>query len=321
MGIYSEQLPQLNGQMCITDAGLETEFVFIKGVDLPEFAAYDLLKSDTGTDMLVDYWCKFQDLAASRGVGLVLETATWRANADWGEKIGDGPAELDRLARKSVDVLERLRHRHSNAPLVISGCIGPRGDGYNPSAQMTREEACAYHSTQIATFADTNVDLVGALTLNYVDEAIGITRAAQAHGLPVAISFTVETDGRLPTGHTLKQAIEAVDAATNTGAAYYMINCAHPTHFENVLDAEQGWTKRLMGIRANASCMSHAELDESEELDDGNPEELGQQYRQLLDRLSHLTVLGGCCGTDYRHVEQICNATVEPRALPAAAGQ
>lgn len=311
MGIYSEHLPQLNDQLCITDAGLETELVFTKGVELPEFAAYHLLKSDAGTDLLVEYWSQFQDLASTRGLGLVLETATWRANADWGAKIGDDTDQLDAINRGSVEVLERLRDRRPDTPLIISGCIGPRGDGYSPAAQMTSDEARDYHDIQIRTFADTNADLVSALTLNYIDEAVGVTRAAQQNGLPVVISFTVETDGRLPTGDTLERAIETVDAATSQGPAYYMINCAHPTHFETLLDGGRYWCRRLMGIRANASCMSHEELDESEELDDGNPEELGLQYRQLLHRLPHLTVLGGCCGTDYRHIEQICDSVAE----------
>lgn len=314
MGIYTDQLPQLNDQPCITDAGLETELVFTKGVDLPEFAAYDRLKSDLGTEQLIEYWSRFHDLASTRGLGLVLETATWRASADWGAKIGDSPEQLDAINRKSVKVLEHMRARHPGAPLIISGCIGPRGDGYSVATKMTSEEAREYHSVQIGTLADTNADLISALTLNYIDEAIGITLAAQEKGIPVVISFTVETDGRLPTGDTLKHAIETVDAATSEGPAYYMINCAHPTHFEPILDGKQDWTRRIMGIRANASCMSHAELDNSVVLDDGNPEELGQQYRQLLNRLPHLTVLGGCCGTDFRHIEQICNATIDTEA-------
>ncbi|MCH9695500.1 MAG: homocysteine S-methyltransferase family protein [Gammaproteobacteria bacterium] len=315
MGIYSEHLPQLNKQLCITDAGLETELVFIKGIELPEFASYHLLKSDAGTDQLLEYWCQFQDLASTRGLGLVIETATWRANADWGAKIGDSPEQLDALNRKSVRVLERMRERHPDTSLIISGCVGPRGDGYSPASQMTSDEAREYHSMQIATLADTNVDLISGLTLNYIEEAVGLTRAAQEHGLPVVISFTVETDGRLPTGDSLEEAIKTVDAATGQGPVYYMINCAHPTHFDALFDGKEGWSRRLMGIRANASCMSHAELDESEELDDGSPEELGLQYRQLLDRLPHLTVLGGCCGTDFRHIEQICESIADAPRL------
>ena len=191
--------------------------------------------------------------------------------------------------------------------MVISGNIGPLGDGY-AAGTMGADEAEALHAPQIRTFAETEADLVSAFTMTNADEAIGVTRAAVKAGMPVVISFTVETDGRLPTGQSLKDAIAAVDAATGNAPVYYMINCAHPTHFESVLAANEPWVKRLRGIRANASRRSHAELDEAKDLDDGNPVELGQQYRKLRGKLRHITVLGGCCGTDHRHVEQICFA-------------
>ena len=144
--------------------------------------------------------------------------------------------------------------------------------------------------------------------MNYVEEPIGIARAAKAAGMPVVISFTLETDGRLPTGQTLKDAIVEIDAETGKAPAYYMINCAHPTHFEGALEAGEAWIKRLRGLRANASTRSHAELDQATDLDAGNPVELGRQYAELRRKLRHVTVLGGCCGTDFRHVEQICFA-------------
>ena len=124
--------------------------------------------------------------------------------------------------------------------------------------------------------------------------------------MPCVISFTVETDGRLPTGETLAEAIESVDAATGRSPAYYMINCAHPTHFDHVLDASEAWTKRLRGLRANSSRCSHAELDNAPELDIGDPHELSGQYAEFLRRFPHINVLGGCCGTDHRHVD--CSA-------------
>jgi len=198
--------------------------------------------------------------------------------------------------------------------MVISGCVGPRGDGYDPAHVMSAEEAERYHAEQIRVFAATAADVVTAITMTNVPEAIGVTRAARAAGMPVVISFTVETDGRLPTGDSLKDAIERVDAATGEGPAYYMINCAHPTHFEGALAGGEPWARRLRGLRANASTKSHAELDEAEELDDGNPAELGAQYRALRDRLPHLVVLGGCCGTDHRHIGAIASACVEQHA-------
>jgi homocysteine S-methyltransferase len=156
--------------------------------------------------------------------------------------------------------------------------------------------------------------MVTPITMANVPEAVGVTRAAQAVGMPAAISFTVETDGRLPTGDSLKEAIESVDTATSRGPAYYMINCAHPDHFAARLAAGELWVRRLRGLCANASTKSHAELDEAGELDDGNPSELGNQYRALRDRLPHLVVLGCCCGTDHRHIAAITAACIERRA-------
>jgi S-methylmethionine-dependent homocysteine/selenocysteine methylase len=173
---------------------------------------------------------------------------------------------------------------------------------------MTPEQAEAYHDEQIATFSRTEADMITAITMTNTPEAIGITRSAQSVGLPVVIAFTVETDGRLPTGQSLKEAIEAVDAATGKGPAYYMVNCAHPTHYDTTLATDEDWVKRIRGLRSNASTMSHAELDEAEELDDGNPVELGRQHAALKGRLSHINVFGGCCGTDHRHVEETCKA-------------
>jgi len=171
---------------------------------------------------------------------------------------------------------------------------------------MTADEAAAYHRAAIEVYAQAGADMITAITMTYADEAVGIVRAARAAGLPVAISFTVETDGRLPSGQALGDAIDAVDAATQDGPAYYMINCAHPTHFAEALATEARWLTRLKGVRANASKRSHAELDAAPDLDAGNPAELGRDYAALRRRLGHrLNVLGGCCGTDHRHIEQI----------------
>jgi S-methylmethionine-dependent homocysteine/selenocysteine methylase len=202
----------------------------------------------------------------------------------------------------------RDKNETPRSPMVISGNIGPRGDGYDPGRMMSAKEAQDYHAEQVEVFRSTQADMVSAFTMNYVNEALGVAQAAKAAGMPAVISFTVETDGRLPTGQTLKDAIEEVDARTGAAPAYYMLNCAHPTHFADVLEAGEPWVKRLRGLRANASRRSHAELDTATDLDDGNPEEFGRQHAELRRRHRHLTVLGGCCGTDHRHVEQIALA-------------
>lgn len=308
MGIYSQHLPQLENRVFITDGGLETVLCFKQNIELPHFAAYDQLRDAKGYELLYDYYKTYAKLAQQYGVGIILETPTWRANPDWARLIGDSPETLQHLNRQAVKLLEHIRDEFETGetPILISGNLGPRGDGYTPSKLMTTEQAKAYHTTQISIFADTNVDMVAALTLNYADEAIGITQAAQLHKVPVAISFTVETDGKLPDGQELQRAIDEVDTATNNGPVYYMINCAHPTHFTHLFEAGGDWLQRVKGLRGNASCLSHAELDESETLDEGNPVAFGRELGQLKSLSSHLTVLGGCCGTDHRHIEEIC---------------
>ncbi|HST16505.1 MAG TPA: homocysteine S-methyltransferase family protein [Gaiellaceae bacterium] len=302
-----DRLPQLSGELFITDGGMETTVIFHRGIDLPHFASFDLLATDEGRQVLRDYYGTYVSLARDRGVGLLLDTPTWRANRDWGELLGYSEDALARVNRDAVALVGALR-TEDGPPIVVSGCVGPRGDGYQAATLMTAEEAQGYHAAQIETFAGTDAELVSALTLNYVEEAVGIARAADDAGIPVAISFTVETDGRLPTGQSLGEAIEQVDAETDGAPAYFMVNCAHPTHFADALVAGEPWLERLGGLRANASRKSHAELDESDSLDAGNPQELGGQYAELRSRLPRVTVVGGCCGTDERHIGAICDA-------------
>lgn len=305
MSTYRNALPQLGEQLFLTDGGMETTLVFKDGIDLPCFAACTLMETEAGVQRLKDYFDDYLPIALNHHCGFVLETPTWRANPFWGAEIGYDATGLDKLNRDCVKLMEGIREQyaHEGCPIVVSGCIGPRYDGYSAAQQLTAEQAYEYHRLQIATFADTAADMVSAMTLNYPAEAIGITKAAQAYGIPVSISFTTETDGRLPDGMSLGDAIAAVDAATDNGPAYYMINCAHPDHFSQALD--QPWAQRIRAIRANASRLSHAELDEAEVLDAGNPEEFGQLYRKLRESFPQLTILGGCCGTDHRHIGEI----------------
>ena len=310
MAKYRNALPQLNGNWFVTDGGIETTLVFHRGIDLPEFASFPLLGDEAGRETLRSCVRPYLDLSRKHGAGTIIETQTWRASRDWARKLGISSANLERLTRAAVDEVVGFREEYgaNGNPVVISGNVGPRGDAYSPDRELEIEEAEAYHSEQVGIFRDTEVDLVTAMTLTHVEEAIGITRAAGAAGLPVVIGFTVETDGRLPNGESLGDAIEAVDRDDCPSPAYYMINCAHPTHFANVLEPGAGWTERIRCLRANASTLSHAELDESTEVDDGNPTELGRQHRELLKILTNVNILGGCCGTDERHVDAIFQA-------------
>jgi S-methylmethionine-dependent homocysteine/selenocysteine methylase len=314
MSKYRHQLPQLSDKTFLTDGGLETTLVFHHGFDLPEFAAFDLFKQNKGYEILRNYFTDYATIAKTHQTGFILESPTWRASRDWGKKIGYSPKDLKEINCLSIAMLGDIRTQWEDetSPMVISGNIGPRGDGYSVTEKMTAREAHQYHSEQINTFSNTEADLVSAFTINYAEEAVGITRAAQDAGLPVVISFTVETDGRLPSGQPLGEAITAVDRATANGPAYYMINCAHPTHFRNTLAGDATWLERIHAIRANASNKSHAELDEATELDAGNPEELGQNYADLKACLPWLNIFGGCCGTDHRHVAAIGQAVALP---------
>jgi S-methylmethionine-dependent homocysteine/selenocysteine methylase len=307
---YRDQLPQLSGDLFLTDGGIETVLIFHDGLELPLFAAFDLLKDEQGTERLRRYYAPYVDLARERGLGFVLESPTWRASPRWAAELGYDREQLDSFNRKAIGLLEEIRGEGEagDPPIVISGCIGPQDDGYNPSELLSAEAAQEYHSAQIGTFADTAADMVTAITMTYAQEATGVARAAAAAGLPAAISFTVETDGRLPSGQALGEAIEQVDGETGASPSYFMINCAHPTHFEAVFEGGDGWRERIAGLRANASTLSHAELDDAEELDDGDPGDLAARYAELRERLPRLTVLGGCCGTDHRHVAAIRDA-------------
>jgi S-methylmethionine-dependent homocysteine/selenocysteine methylase len=307
---HRDHLPQLDGGLFLTDGGIETTLIFHEGIDLPLFAAFDLLKDDEGTEALRRYYEPYAELAREHRVGFVLESPTWRASPRWATELGYSQRELEQLNRKAIALMEAIRDGHgdTDAAIVISGCVGPQDDGYDPSQILSAADAQDYHSTQIRTFSETAADMVTAITMTYVEEAIGVARAAAESGMPAAISFTVETDGRLPSGQPLGEAIEQVDDDTGKSPSYYMINCAHPTHFAAVLEDNGGWRDRVQGLRANASTRSHAELDEAEELDEGDPADLGARYAGLHERLPRVNVLGGCCGTDYRHVREVRDA-------------
>jgi homocysteine S-methyltransferase len=303
-------LPQLGaGRPYISDGGLETTLVFRDGIDLPDFAAFPLLDTESGRAALAAYYSPYLDLAARLGVGMVVDTPTWRANLDWGARLGYDAVGLAAVNRRAVEFVADLAGRRSEVATVVNGVIGPRGDGYVVGATMSPSEAAAYHALQARSFAESGAAMISAITMTYAAEAIGVARAATAVGLPVVISLTVETDGRMPSGQALGEAITEIDDATNSAPAYYMVNCAHPSHFSDVLDSSASWTSRIRGIRANASRLSHAELDAATELDRGDIDELASLYSELNETLD-LRVVGGCCGTDDEHVAAVATAFV-----------
>ncbi|WP_419693181.1 homocysteine S-methyltransferase family protein [Mesorhizobium muleiense] len=315
MAKYRQNLPQLANRTFLSDGGMETTFIFHDGLDLPHFASFTLMATPEGRQKLREYYVRYLTIARRSGTGFILDTPTWRANPDWGALLGYGPEALRAVNEASIELLLDLRQEFetTETPCVISGAIGPRGDGYK-AGKMDASEAEAYHVAQIESFARTEADMVAAYTFTNFHEAIGVTRAAKAHDMPCMISFTVETDGKLVTGTTLGEAIDRVDDATDGAPAYYMINCAHPTHFMQALNKGERWLDRVYGVKANASTKSHAELDESETLDAGDPDDLGRRYGRLTASFPTMRILGGCCGTDHRHIAAICEACVPPAA-------
>jgi S-methylmethionine-dependent homocysteine/selenocysteine methylase len=307
MPTYRSNLPQLSERLFLTDGGIETTLIFHDHLDLPYFAAFDLLDRPGGSDALRAYYERYARLAIDAGAGFILESPTWRASKDWRDRLGYTDDALANANRRSSALMQEVRDRFQtpSSPMVISGCVGPRGDGYRPDSMMSAVEAQDYHARQIDVFAGSEADMVAAITMTYPNEAVGLARAARAVGMPVAVSFRVETDGRLPSGHDIGEAVAIVDDETGVAPAYYMLNCAHPTHFQHALETGEAWTRKLRGLRANASTRSHAELDEATDLDDGDPVDLARRYADLRRLVPQLNVLGGCCGTDHRHVEQI----------------
>jgi S-methylmethionine-dependent homocysteine/selenocysteine methylase len=291
--------------MALTDGGIETSLLFHAGLELPCFASFPLLGDERGRAAIRRYFEPFLDMAQERGLPFVLDTATWRANPDWGTKLGH---TADTLAAANSDAVALARELAAErSDVTINGVLGPRADGYAVGERMSGDHAGEYHRWQIGVLREAGVQRITALTLSYPDEAVGVVQAAAAVGVPVVVSFTVETDGRLPDGTSVSDAVERVDGATNGAADFFMINCAHPTHIAAGLDDAAG-LDRIGGLRVNASALSHAELDEAETLDEGDPVALGRSHAALGDKLHSIRLLGGCCGTDHRHVAEIAAA-------------
>lgn len=288
----------------LSDGGLETYMIFDKGYDLPCFSAAVLLDTPRGRADLTAYAERFISIAKASGRGFILDVPTWRAGGAWAGPLGQTLQEVMDTNTRAVAFMSAIRERHETkaCPILLNGLVGPAGDAYAPDTQISADDALAIHAPQIHALGKAGVDMISAMTITHASEATGIVQAACEIDMPDVIAFTLETDGRLPSGQPLADAIAEVDDATETGALYFMINCAHPDHFRHVVDGQKGWLRRIGGIRANASRMSHAELDEADTLDDGDPVELARLSTDLLQVLPNIRVIGGCCGTDHRHI-------------------
>jgi S-methylmethionine-dependent homocysteine/selenocysteine methylase len=301
----SIQLPNNSHEQFMTDGGLETTMIFHHGIDLPYFASFTMLNNSEQRLTLANYYSDYLKVAEKNNLVMLLDTPTWRANPDWIGKLGLDTTQTRQVNIDSVQFVKDIQVLHPKSKSLINGVIGPRGDGYNPQHKMSVEQARDYHRIQIEAFHNAGADMITAVTMNYPEEAIGMSLAAKEFAIPIAISFTTETDGKLPSGEELKLAIFATDDLTDNYPIYFMINCAHPTHFNGVLNGDEEWVQRIKGLRVNASCKSHAELDESEHLDDGNPSELASQVNEIKEKFPQINILGGCCGTDIRHITEM----------------
>jgi S-methylmethionine-dependent homocysteine/selenocysteine methylase len=304
MAKHRQNLPQLENVIFACYTGMDTDILYNRGIDLPGFASYPLLSNPEHKKIIRECYSNLVDLGREQNVGVILDSVTWSANRDRGAELGYTAADLKKYNIDAIELIANVRNEKGDLPTVLCGQIGPRNDGYAPTELMTTKEAEDYHSEQIEVYSNTEADFVSAFTICYAEEAAGIVRAAQRYNMPVAIAFTVETDGRLPTGMSMREAIEQVDVESNGGAFYFLINCAHPDHFTGIFNDEP-WMQRLRGVVANASRCSHAELEVAEELDDGDPKELGAQVGRLREKFPHFNILGGCCGSDLRHMKRI----------------
>lgn len=294
----SLNFPMKPEEIWMSWTGMETDLIFNKGYELPEFAAFPMIDNPDGRERLEGYYEELIKIGRDTNVGIILNTPTWMANPDRAIGVGYGADDLPRVTHDAVALARGVAQKHDDVATLVSVQIGPQGDGYKPGIAAI-DASAAYHAPQIMAAKTSDADLVSAYTLGSTGEAIGISIAANRIGVPALISYTVETDGKLADGTSLAEAVLALSEQAKPAAI--MVNCAHPDHISNGLDGG-AWEAKLSGIIANASRQSHAELDECEVLDDGDPEELSLQLAELKKAHSGLTVFGGCCGTDLRHL-------------------
>ncbi|RGE17629.1 homocysteine S-methyltransferase family protein [Leucobacter sp. wl10] len=302
----------------LTDGGIETALADRLGQELPEFAAFVLLDGAEGREALRAYYRPFVELARRRGLPLVLDTPTWRANPDWAERLGYDAEALDRANADAVALVRGTAEEHDGsggegggaAEILVNGCVGPRYDDYDASQRMTAEEAERYHWPQVRALAEAGADRVTAVTTLDAAEGVGVVRAAQRARIPVAVSFVVDADGRLAGGGTLAEGIGEVDAATGGAACGFLVNCAHPDEAAAGLAACAGAPEldRIVGFRLNA-----ARHDETGEGDD--PRTFARLEASLREHAPNAVALGGCCGTDVPHI-----AALAERIAPGGPG-
>ena len=305
--MVNEFPPRLHQKFYLTEGGTETEVLYKWGFELPEFAMYPLLDNPEANAVIRDIYRRYFHVAETCDTGLLILGHDYRASPDWGAKLGYTPEGLADMQRRTIRFLADMRVAYEGrvTDTYIAGCIGPRGDAYGSGGEMSEAEAEDYHSVQLTTLKDTEADMAIALTFNNIPEAVGVVRAAAALGIPVGISLTLTTESRLRSGPTLREAVEVIDECTGSGAAWFGTNCSHPLEFEPALADDGDWVDRLRYIRPNAVKMEKVALCKLGHLEDGDPVELGKQMGEVARRFPRADILGGCCGTDERHLAEI----------------
>lgn len=299
--------PRLEGKFYLTEGGTETEILYKWGFELPEFAMFPLLDNPKADQVIRDIYRRYFDAAEKHQTGLLILGHDYRASPDWGAKLGYTTEGLADMQRRTIEFLDDVRREYVGrvSDVYIAGCIGPRGDAYGTGGDISEEEAEEYHSVQLTTLKSTQADMAIAVTFNNVPEAVGVIRAAHRIGIPIGVSLTLTTEGVLRSGPTLREAIEVIEEKTNGSAAWYGTNCSHPLEFASALADEGPWLERLRYIRPNAVKMEKVALCKLGHLEDGDPVELGEQMGEVASKFPSADILGGCCGTDERHLGEI----------------
>jgi len=306
---------QRDGVFYLTEGGQETEIMYRHGHDLPEFAMYPLLDDPAAMTDLRSMYTRVLDVAAKHGFVAMLGGLDYRGSPDWGDKLGYSRAGLAEALERGIDFLRDVaRPYEGQLPgILIGGAVGPRGDAYALNRTITADESEDYHGFQIDVLKGAGVDFITAMTFNSVAEAIGVARAAASAGLPLSMGFMLDSDHRLKSGPTLREAIAAVDAETGDARPdFYGINCSHPLEFEPALEPGD-WLSRLRSLRPNASAKEKIELCQIGHLEEGDPVDLGERMGSLARRYPHVDIWGGCCGTWDRHLDQIAGAVKAAR--------
>ena len=299
--------PRLENKFYLTEGGVETEVMYKWGYELPEFAMFPLLDNPEADAVIRNMFRRYLDVAAEQNTGLLLNGHDYRASPDWAAKLGYSAEGLRDMQRRTIQFLDDMRTEYAGrvSDVYIAACIGPRGDAYGTGGEITVDEAEDYHSLQLQNLDGTAADMAVAATFNNIPEAIGVIRAASEKGMPIGVSLTLTPEGRLRSGPSLREAIENVDEATDGRAAWFGTNCSHPLEFEPALYDAGPWLERLRYIRPNAARMDKIALCSLGHLEDGDPVELGEQMGEVARRLPNADIIGGCCGTDERHLSEI----------------